>query len=85
MEQTNKQQTKLQEENIRLKTAVEELSILNDIATVITSTQSLEKIIELIVNSCIKHLRVEQGAVMLLEEQDTEKPFQTMIRKQEVS
>ncbi|MBT8380873.1 MAG: SpoIIE family protein phosphatase [Ignavibacteriaceae bacterium] len=85
MEPSEKEHIKLQEENLRLKSAVEELSILNDIATAITSTQSLEKIIELIVNRCIKHLRVEQGAVMLLEEQDTEKPFQTMIRKQEVS
>ena len=35
----------LREENQKLKTAVEELAILNDIATAITSTQSLEKII----------------------------------------
>ncbi|MCB0753122.1 MAG: hypothetical protein KDC52_16735, partial [Ignavibacteriae bacterium] len=74
---------KLKQENQRLKIAVEELAILNDIATVITSSQSLEKVIELMVKSCIKHLKVSQGVVMLLEEQDTEKPFQTMIRKQD--
>ncbi len=85
MDYLDKENIKLQEENFRLKTAVEELSILNDIATAITSTQSLEKVIELIVNRCIKHLKVSQGAVMLLEEQDVEKPFQTMIRKQDSS
>jgi sigma-B regulation protein RsbU (phosphoserine phosphatase) len=71
------------EENSRLRAAVEELSILNDIATAISSTQSLEKIVDLIVHKCVKHLRVEQGAVMLLNEQDMNKPFHTMIRKQD--
>ncbi|MCW8805419.1 MAG: GAF domain-containing protein, partial [Ignavibacteriaceae bacterium] len=85
METLSKEQTKLQEENSRLKVAVEELAILNDIATAITSTQSLEKIVALIVQRCIKHLKVEQGVVMLLDEQDAEKPFQTMIRKQDSS
>ena len=70
-------------ENQKLKLAVEELSILNDVATAITSTQSLEKVIALMVQRCIKHLKVEQGAVMILDEQDSSKPFQTMIRKQD--
>ena len=85
MENEKIEQKKLQEENLRLKAAVEELAILNDIATAITSTQSLEKIVALIVQRCIKHLKVEQGVVMLLDEQDAEKPFQTMIRKQDSS
>ena len=71
------------EENTRLRAAVAELSILNDIATAISSTQSLEKIVDLIVHKCVKHLRVEQGAVMLLNEQDMNKPFHTMIRRQD--
>ena len=82
---TSGEDQSLREENQKLKIAVEELAILNDIATVITSTQSLEKIVALIVQRCIKHLKVEQGVVMLLDEQDTEKPFQTMIRKQDSS
>ncbi len=76
---------KLNEENLRLKKAVEELAILNDIAIAITSTQTLDKIIELIVQRCIKHLKVSQGAVMILEESDNEKPFQTVIRRQDSS
>ena len=57
---------KLEEENKRLRTAVEELSVLNEISTAISSTQPLEQIIDLIVRKCVKHLKVEQGAVMLL-------------------
>jgi len=37
------------------------------------------------VQRCIKHLKVEQGVVMLLDEQDTENPFQTMMREQDSS
>jgi sigma-B regulation protein RsbU (phosphoserine phosphatase) len=85
MEPSNKEYLKLQEENFRLKNAVEELAILNDIATAITSTQSLEKVIELMVKRCIKHLNVEQGAVMLLQERGNENQFYTMIRKQDSS
>ncbi len=73
----------LQEENKSLRVAVEELSILNDIATAITSTQELEQIVDLIVQKCVKHLKVEQGAVMLLDEKDRENPFRTMVRKQD--
>ncbi len=83
LEETNQQLNRLSEENTRLRLAVEELSILNDIATAITSTQSLEQIVELIVQKCVKHLKVEQGAVMLLDEQDQENPFHTMVRKQD--
>ncbi len=74
---------RLEEENRRLRAAVEELSILNDIATAITSTQSIEQIIELVVKKCVKYLKVEQGAVMLLDEKDQQNPFHTMIRKQD--
>jgi sigma-B regulation protein RsbU (phosphoserine phosphatase) len=72
---------KLNDENRRLRAAVEELSILNDIATTISSTLTLEQIIDLIVQKCIKHLEVEQGAVMLLDEKEQDNEFKTMIRK----
>ncbi len=76
-------QNQLLEENQRLRAAVEELSALNEIATAITSTQTLEQIVDLIVRKCVKHIKVEQGAVMLLDEKDQNKPFHTMIRKQD--
>ena len=74
---------RLIEENRRLKIAIDELSALNDIATAITSNQSVESVIDLIVRKCIKHLKVQQAVVMLLNENDMVNPFHTMIRKQE--
>ena len=67
-------------ENLRLKSAVEELSILNDIATAIASTQSLNQITNLIVKKCVKHLKAEQGSIQLVDEKDFVNPFHTMIR-----
>ncbi|MCK4349302.1 MAG: hypothetical protein KAX13_00500, partial [Candidatus Krumholzibacteria bacterium] len=71
----------LDDENRRLRAAVDELSILNDIATTISSAYTLEQIIDLIVQKCIKHLRVEQGAVMLLDNKESTSEFKTMVRK----
>lgn len=75
----------LEKENLRLRIAVEELSILNEIATTISSAHSLDKVVELIVQKCIKHLKVEQGAVMLLEEESQDSPFRTMVRQADAS
>jgi len=73
--------SRIKEENLRLKKALRELSILNEIATAINSTQSLNRIIELIVQKCIKHLKVEQSAVMLLSKENDTNPLRTMVRK----
>jgi sigma-B regulation protein RsbU (phosphoserine phosphatase) len=83
MADQNQKISSLEDENKRLRTAVEELSILNDITGAITSTQTVEKIIDLIVQKCVKHLNVEQGAVMLLDELDANRPFHTLVRKQD--
>jgi sigma-B regulation protein RsbU (phosphoserine phosphatase) len=69
------------QENQRLRRAVEELSVLNEIATAVSSTLALEKIINMIVKKCVKHIHVQQAAVMLLEEQGKREQFHTMIRK----
>jgi sigma-B regulation protein RsbU (phosphoserine phosphatase) len=82
-DQQTSQIIRLQDENQKLRIAVEELSVLNEIATAITSTQTIEKIVDLIVRKCVKHIKVEQGVVMLLDEKDTQNPFHTMIRKQD--
>jgi phosphoserine phosphatase RsbU/P len=84
MEMTDTSKVKvLEEENRRLKIAIDELSALNDVATAISSNQSVEDVIDLIVRKCIKHLKVQQAVVMLLDEKDLVNPFHTMIRKQE--
>lgn len=75
----------LEKENLRLRVAVEELSILNEIAITISSAHSLDRVVELIVQKCIKHIKVEQGAVMLLEEESQDSPFRTMVRQADAS
>jgi len=86
MKQENiNQSNALEEENKRLRNAIAELSIINDIATTINSTQPVEQIVDIIVKKCVKHLNVEQGAIMLLDESDKEKPLHTMIREQQSS
>lgn len=74
---------RLSNENLRLKSAVEELSILNDIATAVASTQSLDQIINLIVKKCVKHLKAEQGSIQLVDEKDFINPFHILIRVQD--
>ena len=76
---------RLEDENRELKVALTELTILHDIARAISSASSLERVMELIVRKCIKHLKAEQGAVMLLEKGDREKAFHTMIRRADTS
>jgi sigma-B regulation protein RsbU (phosphoserine phosphatase) len=76
---------RIERENQRLRAAVEELSVLNDIATAVSSTSSLEHIIELIVHKCIKHLKVEQATITLLSNAETETPFRTIIRGADTS
>ena len=64
--------SELQVENARLRRAVEELSVLNGISGAISSMTSVNSIVEMIVQESVKYLNVEQGAVMLLRnEEDT--------------
>ncbi len=76
---------RLELENKRLRSAVEELSILNEIATTISSARSLDDIVSLIIKKCVKHLNVEQGAVLLLNKEEGGNPFRTMVRKADTS
>ncbi len=75
----------LEEENSKLKISVQELSVLNEIATAISSTLAIKDIVELIVKKCIKHLNVEQCAVMLLDKKNDSSSFNTLIRKADES
>ncbi|MDX1618827.1 MAG: GAF domain-containing SpoIIE family protein phosphatase [Balneolaceae bacterium] len=75
----------LSKENRKLQLAVNELSVLNDIATTISSTQPVETIIDQIVQKCIKHLKVQEGVVSLLERNSEADRFQTMIRRHDSS
>lgn len=76
---------KLTEENQKLKLAVNELSILNNIASSISSTQPVETIVDMIVLKCVQHLQAEEGTVSLLTKDDEDKKFHTMIRRQDLT
>jgi phosphoserine phosphatase RsbU/P len=85
LEHITKTSEQLLEEIERLKSSIQELSILNEIATVINSTLSVDKIIDLIVTKCIKHLNAEQCVVMLLNIEDKTTPLHTMVRRADAS
>ncbi len=76
MEETNLPRDELQ----RLKIAVEELSILNDLAVAAGSTLEEEKMLDIIVHKSIKALHAEQGAIQLITEQ-ADSPLRTLIRE----
>jgi sigma-B regulation protein RsbU (phosphoserine phosphatase) len=76
-----KEYLRLKQEYEKLKVAINELAILNEIATTISSTIELDKIIETIVKKCIQHFKVEQGNISLIKESEMIVPLQTMVRQ----
>lgn len=77
---TDPQGTRLQAENDRLRQAVEELSVLNEISTAIDSSMKVEEINKLIVTKCIQRLNVAQGVIRLLDQADPDQAFKTLVR-----
>jgi sigma-B regulation protein RsbU (phosphoserine phosphatase) len=69
----------LQEENQRLKRAVEELSILNDLARAIGASLNTQEIIQTIVRRSLRAINAEQGVITLVEEQSTQS-MKTLVR-----
>ncbi|UCG61503.1 MAG: GAF domain-containing sensor histidine kinase [Candidatus Zixiibacteriota bacterium] len=68
----------------RLKRAVEELSVLNDIATAVNITMSIEEVSRIIVSRCTRHLGAEQGAIFILAGEDRlSDSFKTYVRSQD--
>jgi len=75
---------RLDEENRRLRKAVEELSILNDLSRVISSTMDPQEVMETIVKRSVKAIGAEQGAITLVEE-SSGSPMKTLIRASDTS
>jgi len=71
----------LQEENNRLRKAVDELSILIDLARVISSTMNLDTVIENVVKRSVKAVHGQQGMITLVDEQAPTE-MKTLIRAQ---
>ena len=70
----------LQSENERLRQAVEELSVVNEIVTAIGTHHRVDRINQLILQSCIRHFGVEQGVIHLLDPTDPEEMLKTGVR-----
>lgn len=58
----------LQEENQRLRKAVDELSILNELSRVISSTMDLDAVIENLVKRSVRAVHGQQGMITLVDE-----------------
>lgn len=69
----------LQEENQRLRRAVEELSILNDLARAIGASVNSQEIMRTIVHRSIKAINAEQGVITLVEPHDGD-AMKTLVR-----
>ena len=72
----------------RLRSAVSELSSLNEIASAINSSMSVDKITSIIVDKCLKHTNASQGAIFMLEDEQPEgegSQFTTFVRKMQDS
>jgi phosphoserine phosphatase RsbU/P len=68
----------------RLKSAVEELTVLNDLAIAAGSSLEVEQVLDTIVQKSIKAVKAEQGAILLVTDQQ-DSPLKTLIRQQDMS
>lgn len=69
----------LQEENRSLKRAVEELSILNELAMAIGAVVDSQAIIQKIISRSLRAVNAEQGTITLVDDQPNQ-PMKTLIR-----
>ncbi len=69
----------LEEENQRLRKAVDELSILNELARVISSTMDLDAVIENIVKRSMRAVQADQGVITLVDQHSSES-MKTLVR-----
>lgn len=79
LKNSNEMTEKLKQENERLRRALSELSMLNDIARVISSTMEVDKILETVLKGAIKAADAEQGSIMLISK-ESDAPLKTLIR-----
>ncbi|MBL7960816.1 GAF domain-containing protein [bacterium] len=83
MENSKSLQT-LEEENRRLLRAVEELSILNDLARLIGGSMNSQEIMQTIIHRSLRAVHAEQGVITLVDEQ-ANKPMRTLVRSMQSS
>ncbi len=74
------QLAQLRGENERLRRAVGELSLLNELAADIGASDDLDAITRQIVRRSIRALKAEQGVITLVDEQGDDAPLKTLVR-----
>lgn len=72
--------SQLEKEVHRLKSAVEELTVLNDLAISASLSLEVDQMLDIIVEKSIKAVKAEQGSILLVTEQ-AETPLKTLIRQ----
>jgi sigma-B regulation protein RsbU (phosphoserine phosphatase) len=76
----NQKVVHLENEVRRLKSAVEELIVLNDLAVAAGKTLEVQDMLDIIVEKSIKAVKAEQGSILLVTE-EKESPLKTLIRQ----
>ena len=84
MIRTDQKIKELEEKISKLKSSVEELRVLNDIAVSSGKAVSVDQILNLIVHKSISAASAEQGSILLVTK-NTQKPFKTIIRQDDTS
>ena len=74
----------LEQQIKRLKSSVEELILLNDLALAASSSLDIDQTLNTIVQKSIKAVRAEQGSISLVTEKQDD-PLRTLIRHQDFS
>jgi sigma-B regulation protein RsbU (phosphoserine phosphatase) len=69
----------LEDENRRLKRAVQELSILNDLASAIGASLDFQHVISTITSRSVRAVRAEQGVITLIDRQ-ADQDMRTLVR-----
>jgi GAF domain-containing protein len=69
----------LEEENKRLKRAVDELPILDNLARAIGASLNTQEIVQTIIRRSLRALNAEQGVISLVEEQSVQS-MKTLVR-----
>ncbi|MFQ5637951.1 MAG: PP2C family protein-serine/threonine phosphatase [bacterium] len=75
----------LSKENERLRESIGDLQVLNELATIISSTLKLNRILDKVVSFSVKAVSAEQGQISLLTRSESGDPFTTYIRKRDDS
>ena len=71
---------RLENEVERLKSAVEELSVLNKLALAVGTSSNSDEVLDTIVREAVRAVKAEQGSIKLITEQE-ERPLETLVRQ----